>query len=203
MSPWWQQPDVTQNFAGKTDDEVVQLSIRNPEVFAALFDRHHKAVHAYAVSRVGRDGADDVLADVFLAAFSQRDRYDCSQISARPWLYGIAANVLRRRWRSGAAFDRLTRAAAANTPSQVDSHDDLVARHMDSSQEWTAVRAVLDGIDPGDREALLLYAWEELTYVQIAAAMGIPVGTVRSRIHRARAQLNNSLNKPDIKESRS
>lgn len=82
-----------------TDAEVIQISNRTPEQFATVFDRHHEAVHAFAARRAGRDAADDVLSEVFLAAFAQRDRFDVSAQSALPWLYGIAGNVLKRRWR--------------------------------------------------------------------------------------------------------
>jgi RNA polymerase sigma factor (sigma-70 family) len=77
------------------------------------------------------------------------------------------------------------------------------ARHQDATDEWRTVNALLSELSDGDREALLLYAWEDLTYPQIAVAMGIPVGTVRSRIHRARAFLRDSLHQEAIKESHS
>lgn len=178
--------------ADLTDGEVIARSQRTPELFAVVFDRHQVSVHAYAARRGGREAADDVLGDVFLAAFASRKRFDPSVGSALPWLYGIAGNVLKRRWRGLAAADRLHQAAALHV--EVDaSHEDGVADRLDSAADWAVVRYVLDDLAEGDREALLLFAWEELSYPEIAVAMGIPVGTVRSRIHRARARLRDAL----------
>ncbi len=176
-----------------TDAEIIEASGRLPEKFAIVFDRHQAAVHAYAARRAGRQAADDVLSDVFLAAFAQRDRFDQAHESALPWLYGIAGNLIKRRWRSLASADRLLRSATGEAVHAVPSHEDDVVKSLDSAREWVTVRDRLCELADGDREAILLYAWEELTYLQIAAAMDIPVGTVRSRIHRARAYLRESL----------
>lgn len=175
-----------------TDGEVIARSQRAPELFAVVFDRHQASVHAYAARRAGREGADDVLAEVFLAAFASRKRFDPTFGSALPWLYGIAGNVLKRQWRTLAAADRLHRSAASQ-PDAAESHEDGVADRLDSAAQWVVVRDLLDELAEGDREAILLFAWEELSYPEIALAMGIPVGTVRSRIHRARARLRGAL----------
>ena len=179
--------------ATATDAEVILASDRTPELFAEVFDRHQAAVHAFAARRAGRDAADDVLSEVFLSAFAQRERFQAGAESALPWLYGIAGNVLKRRWRSLASADRLIRSAASEAVHTISSHEDNIADGLDSARDWAAVRERLGQLAEGDREAILLYAWEELTYPQIAEAMGIPVGTVRSRIHRARAILRESL----------
>lgn len=176
-----------------TDGEVIARSQRAPELFAVVFDRHQASVHAYAARRAGREGADDVLAEVFLAAFASRKRFDPTFGSALPWLYGIAGNIVRRRWRTIATSARLHESAAAHLVTAHDSHEDGVADRLDSVADWVVVRQVLDEVAEGDREAILLFAWEELSYPEIALAMGIPVGTVRSRIHRARARLRGAL----------
>ena len=98
--PRWQRPVVNPFEAEDTDAAVIARSHRAPEQFAEVFDRHQRAVHAYAARRAGQDAADDVLSEVFLAAFGQRKRFDPDATSALPWLYGIAGNILRRRWRS-------------------------------------------------------------------------------------------------------
>lgn len=175
-----------------TDGEVIARSQRAPELFAVVFDRHQASVHAYAARRAGREAADDVLAEVFLAAFASRKRFDPSFDSALPWLYGIAGNVLKRQWRTLAAADRLHHSAASQ-PDAAESHEDGVADRLDSAAQWVVVRDLLEDLAEGDREAILLFAWEELSYPEIALAMGIPVGTVRSRIHRARARLRGAL----------
>jgi RNA polymerase sigma factor (sigma-70 family) len=81
----------------------------------------------------------------------------------------------------------------ATVRDTTDSHEDHVVGRLDSADAWASVREVLDTLAEGDREAILLFAWEELSYPEIALAMDIPVGTVRSRIHRARAQLRDAL----------
>ncbi|MBW8750947.1 MAG: RNA polymerase sigma factor [Propionibacteriales bacterium] len=179
--------------ADLTDGEVIARSLRSSELFAVVFDRHQAAIHAYAARRAGVDAADDVLADVFLAAFAHRKRYDPAVTSALPWLYGIAGNIVKRRWRTLAAVDRVHQSAAAHAPGSHASHEDGIADGLAVAERWGAVRALLDELADGDREAILLFAWEELTYPEIAVAMGIPVGTVRSRIHRARNRLRASL----------
>jgi RNA polymerase sigma-70 factor (ECF subfamily) len=184
---------VDPDIADLTDGEVIARSLRASELFAVVFDRHHAAVHAYAARRVGTDAADDVIADVFLAAFAGRKRFDLATVSALPWLYGIAGNTLKRRWRTLAAIDRLDRSVAGRSSTAAESHEDGVADRLDSAADWVVVRGVLDRLAEGDREALLLFAWEELTYPEIGVAMGIPVGTVRSRIHRARTQIRTVL----------
>lgn len=176
-----------------TDGEVIVRSLRASELFAVVFDRHHAAIHAYASRRAGHDAADDVIADVFLAAFTHRKRFDPAAASALPWLYGIAGNILRRRWRSLATTDRVHRSVAGQVVSVTDSHENGVADRLDSAADWAVVRDALGNLADGDREAILLFAWEELTYPEIAVAMDIPVGTVRSRIHRARARLRETL----------
>lgn len=176
-----------------SDADLIARSLRVSEAFADVFDRHHAAVHAFAARRAGTDAADDVLAEVFLAAFAQRKRFDIGSASALPWLYGIAGNVLRRRWRTLAGHDRLHRAAAGQVQESAASHEEQVADRIDSAEEWSTVRGALAGLAAGDREALLLFAWEELSYADVAVALDIPVGTVRSRINRARTQLRTLL----------
>lgn len=178
---------------GDSDAEVIERSRRLPEAFAEIFDRHHHAIHAYAARRAGQDAADDVLAEVFLAAFKDRRRFDPAVGSALPWLYGIAANVLRRRWRDRAGAGRLAGALASRAAVPVPSPESDVAHAVDAARDWAEVRRHLAALTDGDREALLLLAWEELSYPEIAVALGIPVGTVKSRIHRARELLRASL----------
>jgi len=83
-----------------TDADAIRASLGEPEMFAVLFDRHFDAVHAYAQRRVGPTLADEIAAEAFTRAFDCRGRYDLAPVDARPWLLGIAANLLRRHWRS-------------------------------------------------------------------------------------------------------
>lgn len=169
--------------AGASDAAAVRTSLVDPQAFAVLFDRHFDAIHGYAQRRVGRDRAEEIAAETFTRAFERRARYDLRCDDARPWLLGIAANVLRHHWRSERR--RLLaygRAAAELRPA--DYPPVPVA---------TEIVAALDALPARDREALLLFAWADLTYEDIAVALGVPVGTVRSRLARARRRLRDGL----------
>lgn len=174
------------------DATIIESSLDSPEIFGAVFDRHSRAIHRYLARRVGPDDADDLLADVFIAAFQGRHRYDRTRVSALPWLYGIAANLsartFRRRTRAAAAADRL----AGREPPPVDPQD-LRAERLDAENAWPALAAALDALADGTREALLLYVWEDLSYDEISIALDVPIGTVRSRISRARVTLRELL----------
>jgi len=187
-----------------TDAEVLARSRRQPHLFAEIFDRHHRAIHAYVSRRAGRAGrqaADDVLSEVFTAAFAQRASFVSETGSALPWLYGIARNLTHRLFRSTASDRRVSRTWASRQVDVSDDENDAVIDGVDASREWQVVRDMLVTLAADDREALLLYAWEGLSYSEIADVLGIPVGTVRSRIHRARSTLRGALDM-NMEESR-
>lgn len=144
---------------------------------AAMFDRHFDAVHAYAQRRVGADHAEDVAAETFARAYADRRRYDPAQGGALPWLLGIATNVLRRHWRT----ERQRLASYARSVAH-----DVPGEPPDPSRDTITALAHLPR---RQREVVLLHAWADLTYEEIARALSIPVGTVRSRLARARTRL--------------
>lgn len=165
------------------DDVLVRESIREPERFAPLFDRHAAAVHRYLARRIG-EPADDLLAETFLVAFRRRASYLPMQLDVRPWLFGIATNVLHRHVRQE---DRRYRALARARLLETGSHaDDLPDDRLDAQALRAELAAALAALKPGDRDVLLLLAWAQLSYAEIAATLDIPIGTVRSRINRAR-----------------
>ena len=166
------------------DAEAIAASLQQPEAFAAIFDRHYDAIAAFLRRRVGSSLGDELAAETFLQAFDARARYDAGRADARPWLYGIASNLLRRHRRSE---ERRLRAYArsAGRPGQELDLDALAAR-LDARRVTGALAIALASLGPGERDVLLLHAWADLTYEQIAEALGTPVGTVRSRLHRAR-----------------
>ena len=163
-----------------TDADAIRASLAEPETFAVLFDRHFDAVHAYAQRRVGPSLADEIAAEAFTRAFDRRGRYDLARADARPWLLGIAANLLRRHWRS--------------EKRRLDAYARSAGRAESRLAEPVAadLAAALLALPRREREPLLLFAWADLGYEEIAVALGIPVGTVRSRISRARARLRGS-----------
>jgi RNA polymerase sigma-70 factor (ECF subfamily) len=174
------------------DAQIIAASLEEEERFALIFDRHFGAIHRYLHRRVGKELADDLAADTFTQAFDHRRGYDPSRQDAAPWLFGIAANLLRHHRRA----ERRRLFAYARAGVDPVSHIDVDAVHdrVDAAAASPLVAIALMTLDPGDREALLLLAWADLTYQQIAEALAIPVGTVRSRIHRARRMVRASLN---------
>jgi RNA polymerase sigma-70 factor (ECF subfamily) len=174
--------------AAESDAGVIASSLQEPARFGAVFDRHATVVFRYLVRRVGVDEADALLGEVFRVAFEKRTTYDIARPDARPWLYGIATNLLARHRRSEARRIRATaRLLARQQPA--DDPDDQVAGTLDARELWRHVAEAVAALPEEERDALLLYAWEELGYDQIADALGVPVGTVRSRLNRARVRL--------------
>lgn len=175
-----------------TDAEVIARSIDDPEAFGVVFDRYVDAVHGYLARRGGRESGDSLAGDVFRVAFEVRGRYRAEFPSALPWLYGIAANVLRqdarRQRRHARLADRLAIVRPVNS-TLVPDPEVVVAREEAVAEALRAV-ALLPELD---RESLLLFTWEQMSYEEIALALDIPLGTVRSRLHRARQRVREQL----------
>jgi RNA polymerase sigma factor (sigma-70 family) len=148
------------------------------------------ALSRYLARRVGREMAMDIAAETFAIALARWSRFDRSR-PVRPWLYGIASNLVRRR---GRVEERQLRAYARTGVDPVFSMDeDAVAERLDAHTQQRQLARALADLRPKEREILLLHAWAELSDDEIAAALAIPVGTVKSRLHRLRACLRNSL----------
>jgi RNA polymerase sigma-70 factor (ECF subfamily) len=173
------------------DAATIAGSLHRPERFAAIFDRHAPHIQRYLARRLGKQVADDLVAETFLVAFSKRAGFDSSRPDARPWLYGIATNLVRQHQREEAREYRL-RASISPEPDH-DGHADRVAAQVTASAMHRMLAAALAGLSTGDRDVLLLIAWEGLTYEETAGALEIPVGTVRSRLNRARRQVRATL----------
>ncbi|MCW2926526.1 MAG: hypothetical protein JWM86_494 [Thermoleophilia bacterium] len=149
-----------------------------------LVQRHHRVLFGYLARRVGRDLAEDVTSETFTRAFAQRSRFDQSRDDARPWLFGIATNLLRNNARSEV---RQLRAYSRHGVQDRTSDDDAaVNSRIDAEAQSPALAAALASLKQGDREALQLFAWNDMSYEEIAESLEIPVGTVRSRLNRAR-----------------
>jgi RNA polymerase sigma-70 factor (ECF subfamily) len=168
------------------DAEIIAASIGDPGAFGEIFERHHDAIARYAMRRVGHSAGEDVAARTFVIAFTRRDRFDTSARSARPWLYGIATNLIRHHVRD----ERSHLIARAKIPAQLvepDPNEDV--SRLDAQRVAGEIRDGLIALNRADREALMLHVLGELSYEEVAAALAIPVGTVKSRLHRARGQL--------------
>jgi RNA polymerase sigma factor (sigma-70 family) len=172
-----------------TDGEIFQRSIRDPDAFREIFERHAAIVLAYARKRLGASAGDEILAQTFLVAFERRARFDPTYVSARPWLFGIATNVIRHHLREEREHLAALGKMAPDVP--MDSVEDIT--RLDAQRMRPQLIAALLTLSDDDRDTFLLIALGELTYEETAAALGVPVGTVRSRIHRARIRLREQV----------
>jgi len=172
----------------RTDAEVILGSLESPAAFGVVFDRHATTMFRYFVRRVGPDDADSLLGELFRIAFEKRADFDTDRAEARPWLYGIASNLLARH-RQGEARRLDATARLVNTSSTTPDLFSEVDARLDAVGRWADVADAIATLPQGERDALFLFAWEEMRYDQIAAALGVPVGTVRSRLHRARGRI--------------
>lgn len=181
-----------------SDAVLIECSRHEPELFARVFDRYHAEIHAYASRRLGSSLADDVASETFLVAFARRRRYDAAYPDARPWLYGIASNLIARHHR--AELRRYRALARAGLPRPADGSTELAADRVDAEALRTRLAAALVEVADRDREVLLLVAWAQLSCEEAARALGIRPGTARSRLHRARQKTRAVLADDDVRE---
>jgi RNA polymerase sigma factor (sigma-70 family) len=188
----------------QTDAAVIERSWREPEIFAQLYDRHAAPIHRYMSRRLGDAMADDLVADTFLTAFRVRQRYDLARPDARPWLYGIAANMIGKHRRAETRRLKALARTAEATPADpgagwlaVPAGADEIVSRLDAAAVRGDLLRALAGLSAGDRDVLLLIAWAGLTYEETADALGIPMGTVRSRLNRVRRKVREALGGQD------
>lgn len=154
-----------------------------PEAFEELFELHFDAIYAYLARRLGPDLARDLASETFTRAFAARKRYESQRGEVRPWLFGIANNLLRRHYRDE---ERRLRALAR-----------IDAPEAGAPPEEPRLAEALDALSVEERDVLLLFAWADLEYAEIAEALDVPIGTVRSRLHRARAHVRAALEREE------
>jgi RNA polymerase sigma-70 factor (ECF subfamily) len=183
LAPIGQSPGVERD---ASDAAVIATSVADASAFGEIFDRHFAEIHRYLGRRVGAGLADEIAAETFAVAFRLRDRYDRHALDSRPWLFGIAANLIRRHWRTER---RRLRAYARTGVDPIWDESSEVERRVDALAAGPQLAAALASLSGGEREVLLLFAWADLSYEEISAALGIPAGTVRSRLSRARAHV--------------
>jgi RNA polymerase sigma-70 factor (ECF subfamily) len=155
--------------------------------FGALFERHARTVYNYCFRRTGLWAeAEDLTSVVFLEAWRRRN--EAADVQAVvPWLLGVATNVVRNRHRSRR---RCAAALSRMPPPQPDpDHADEIAHRLDDESRMRQILQLVRHLPSIDQDVFILCAWTEMTYAQTAAALGVPVGTVRSRLSRARARL--------------
>jgi RNA polymerase sigma factor (sigma-70 family) len=177
-------------FHHRADSVAIAESMLEPAAFGLIFDRHFDRIHGYLQRQVGADLADDLAAQTFLVAFARRATFDLSQSCARPWLFGIAANLVREHLR--AVRRRLVAYSRKGADRESDAFEGIEDR-LDASALRRPLATALAELAPEDLETLLLYAWADLSYAEIAETLAVPVGTVRSRLNRARGRLREPL----------
>ena len=176
----------------RSDGELWRLAADGDgESFGEIFDRHAERVRAYCARMSGSlDAADDLVSMVFLEAWRRRDDVVLVDDEALPWLYGVARRIVQQRWRTAVrhrrALSRLPTYAVA-----VD-HADEVAARLDDQESLRRLSDALALLRPAEREVLVLCVWQGLDYASASVALGVPIGTVRSRLSRARARLKDT-----------
>jgi RNA polymerase sigma factor (sigma-70 family) len=171
-----------------SDAAVIAASLDDPVRFGLIFDRHATVLHRYLVRRLGPDEADGMVGEIFRIAFEKRTTYDLERSLARPWLYGIATNLVAKHRRGEARRMHAMARLAAHRLPPLDLAD-RVSAVVDASDRWRGVAEAVTSLPEPERDALVLHVWEGLSYEEVADALGIPVGTVRSRLNRARRRL--------------
>ncbi|MFJ3205155.1 RNA polymerase sigma factor [Streptomyces sp. NPDC086989] len=163
----------------------------DPDAYAELFDGYARAVYNHAFRMTGDWAvAEDVMSAAFLEAWRLRGSVDPEGGSLRPWLLGIATNLARNHCRSNRRYRAVAAAAAAAAgAASVPDHAEEVAGRLDDRQQIAATLKQLSALRAPEREVLLLCLCEGLEYAEAARVLGIPVGTVRSRLSRARTKL--------------
>lgn len=167
---------------------------------ALMYRSHVDAVWGYVARRLGTDLASDVVAETFRIAIEHLDQFDPERGSQRAWIYGIATNQLRRHWRTES---RRLRATARHASGQVPAQDEAqhVADRLDAADETERLHAAVANLSPADRDLLVLIAWEGCPHHEVAAILGIPPGTVRSRLHRIRAELRADMRSSTVRSN--
>ncbi|MCA2227103.1 RNA polymerase sigma factor [Nonomuraea aurantiaca] len=182
---------ITQPATRGADADLVNASLTDPEVFAELFDRYSAMLYRYVSKRLGPEPAEDIVGETFLVAFSRRKSYDLGYPDARPWLFGILTKLVSRHYRTEAARYRALQRAPVD--ADVESPADRVAAGVTAQASRPELASALAALPAKDRDVLLLIAWGDLTYDEVAQALGIPIGTVRSRLNRGRRKVRAAL----------
>jgi RNA polymerase sigma factor (sigma-70 family) len=174
------------------DSQLILASWTRPEEFGEIFRRHYSAVFGFVVGLVGMSHGADMTAEVFVRAFAVRKRYNPDYESARPWLMGIASNLVAGHYRKQAREGRALRRLAIVRPLD-GQFDEAAAERVDAFQLGPRLAAAFATLRTEEAKVVSLFVFAGLSYAEIAIALGIPEGTVRSRLNRARTRLRNLM----------
>lgn len=173
-----------------TDGQVIAASRTEPERFGLIFERHHAAIYAYLRRRLRAEEARELAAETFTVALRVRAQFDVDRESARPWLFGIATNLLRHHRRRER---RRLRAYGRTGLDPIAYETEAVEDRADAERAAPTLARALASLPGGERDVLLLSAWGELAPTEIAEALAIPAGTVHSRLSRARTRMREAI----------
>ncbi|MGI5328367.1 RNA polymerase sigma factor [Actinomadura nitritigenes] len=174
------------------DAELIDRSRNQPEAFSGIYERHARRLWGYVARRLGPDAADDIVSETFLIAFRRRGDYDLTRADAGPWLFGIAVRLVGNHWRSEIRMQRAF-ARSGFEPLVTEALDERVADAVTAKAQGPRLATALAALSERDREPLLLRTWGGMSCKEIGDVLDIPVGTVRSRVHRARRTLRAAL----------
>jgi len=181
----------------RSDIALMRAARTDSRAFGELYERHAVAIHGWLRNRVGEPAATDLTAETFAAAWQSRRKFRSDYAdSVAPWLYGIASNLIARH---GRAESRRYRAMAKVPPDMPVSEIDVAGR-LDAATARGRLAAALARLSGSDRDVLLLVAWAGLSQPEVATALDVPAGTVRSRLHRARQEMRLALREGDLGE---
>ncbi|MCW2974461.1 MAG: polymerase, sigma-24 subunit, subfamily [Thermoleophilia bacterium] len=178
-----------------SDAALLARSIAEPAAFDEVYRRHAAAIFVFAAARVGPSHAEDLTADTFATAFGARAKFDAAFVSARPWLFGIMVNKLRRH----AKVEQLwLQRAALHRPELSVTESGMADARVDALRAAPSLAAALATLTAAERDVLLLHVFEDLTHTEIAQLLGIRRGTAKTRLSRGRERLRRELAALDL-----
>jgi RNA polymerase sigma-70 factor (ECF subfamily) len=175
-----------------SDREVLSASLDDPAAFGILFEEHFTDIFRYLERRVGPEPAKEIAADTFAVAFAKRSSFDPRRGEVRPWLFGIATNLLRNH-RKEEVIELRRRARLGVANDEIEPDIDAVTERLFASSQRSRLLAGLAQLDDRSRDVICLTAFADLTPEEIGRALGVPSSTVRSRLWRARRRLQSML----------
>ena len=185
--------------ADLVDADLIRQTARGDrDAFAEIYRRHHARIFRFARLMTGRSSvAEDVVQEVFLTLMRDASRYDPSQAALSTYLFGIARHQTRRRLARDKRFVALERTHVRGmTGSPAESAEARLSRRNDLER----LRIAILGLPSRYREVIVMCDLEDIPYTSAAETLRCPIGTVRSRLHRARRLLARALNERAVPE---
>ncbi|MFG2003450.1 RNA polymerase sigma factor [Spirillospora sp. NPDC048911] len=179
-----------------SDAELAARFKRDPDSFTDVYDRYVQDIHRYAAGRLDPQSAEDVAAETFCVAFDRRDRFDPARGHLRPWLFGIATHLVAQHRRKEARHFQALGRVGRERPAE--AHDNRVVASVTAQRMQPRLAKALAGLSRGERDVLLLVAIAQLSYEEVAEALGISPGTVGSRLSRARSKIQKVIKKEEL-----